>query len=391
MEIPEWVDDELSRELPVLRAKGENQNLEYIEAFPQNVRELGKEIAAFATSNTGTILLGVTNTGELVGLQEASTAVERDQLLRRIEGICKGPIQPAITPVAKFAVEDNAVVLVLIVPKGNQPVYYCQHVPYMRHITASRPAEPHEILELVQSSLPRTFENTGDTESDSRNVMYSELARILINILIYEDEMHERNVNPWLEMWKTDFSYAASELRDLFTRDETVKEDLTEDLKILADALDKVSTFRMYLGCGTEFDQITNDALSVARRIKEERIDPIPLGKRTREKVEGIIFSLSRKLNDLASRIDTMIESGRIEEFQSEASDIGRNLLQVSYYEINFIEEGFLQELRSIARELHLVETLRLYMDGGKSLQAVKDRVLECSKRLDNLSDQLLS
>jgi ATP-dependent DNA helicase RecG len=389
MEIPEWADDELSKELPILRSRGENQNLEYIEAFPQNVRELGKEIAAFATSNTGTILLGVTNNGELVGLQEASAAEGRDQLLRRIEGICKGPIKPAITPVAKFAVEENAVVLILIVPKGNQPVYYCQQVPYVRHITESRPAEPHEVLELIQASLARTFKRPEDTESDSRSEMFSDLARILINILIYGDQVYERNVNPWLEMWRTDFRYAASELRNLSVRDEAAEENLTEDLEILADALDRVGTFQMYMGCGPDFERITNEALSIARRIKEERIDPISLSESTQGKIEGLIISLSRKLSNLVSRVDTMIESGRIEELQSEASDIGRNLLQVSCYKIDFFEEGFLQELRSIARELHLVETMRLYMDGGRSLQAVKDRVLECSKRLNNLSGQL--
>ena len=49
--MPEWADEQLSRDLSVLRARGENQDLEYIESFPQNVRELAKEIAAFATSN----------------------------------------------------------------------------------------------------------------------------------------------------------------------------------------------------------------------------------------------------------------------------------------------------------------------------------------------------
>jgi len=391
MDIPEWGDEELSRELPILRSRGENQNLEYMEAFPQNARELGKEIAAFATSNTGTILLGVHNSGDLVGLQDADTADGRDQLLRRIEGICKGPIKPAITPVAKFAVENDLVVLALIVPKGSQPVYYCHHVPYIRHITESRPAEPHEVLELVQESLTRRFENTGDAETESRSVMYSELARILISILIYEDEMRERNVNPWLEMWRTDFRYAASEIRDLSVRDELANENFTEDLKALADALDEVGTFRMYIGCGPELDRITHNALNIARQIKEERIDPIPLGKGSKEKLEGIIISSSRKLNGLVSRVDTMIESGRIEEFQFEASDIGRNLLEVTYYKTDYLDEGFVQELRLISRELHLVETMRLYIDGGKSLQAVKDKVLACSKGLESLSNQLTS
>jgi len=66
--IPDWADESLSRDLPIMRARGEGQELEYMETFPGNTRELAKEIAAFATSNAGTILIGVSDSGELVGL-----------------------------------------------------------------------------------------------------------------------------------------------------------------------------------------------------------------------------------------------------------------------------------------------------------------------------------
>jgi len=133
MRMPEWADEHLSRDLLVLRARGENQDLDYMESFPQNVRELAKEIAAFATSNPGTILIGVSDTGDLVGLEDALTIEGRDTLLRRIEGICRGTIKPSITPTLKFAYEDEKVVLVIIIPKGSQPVYYSNHIPYIRH------------------------------------------------------------------------------------------------------------------------------------------------------------------------------------------------------------------------------------------------------------------
>jgi len=77
----------LSQELPALRARGESQSLEYIECFPVQARELAKEIAAFATTNQGLILLGVANNGDLVGLGDAFTQEGRDLLLRRVEGI----------------------------------------------------------------------------------------------------------------------------------------------------------------------------------------------------------------------------------------------------------------------------------------------------------------
>ncbi len=42
MTIPEWADGQLSKALPDLLSQGENQDLEYMEIFPKNARELGK-------------------------------------------------------------------------------------------------------------------------------------------------------------------------------------------------------------------------------------------------------------------------------------------------------------------------------------------------------------
>jgi predicted HTH transcriptional regulator len=144
MSLPDWADKKLSEDLPILRARGENQDIEYMVQFPQSARELGKEIAAFATSNPGTILIGVSDDGGIEGLDNASSHTERDNLIKRIEGICRGVVKPALTPTARFTVEDGKIVLIVIVPKGNQPVYYCNDIPYIRHLSQSRPADPHE-------------------------------------------------------------------------------------------------------------------------------------------------------------------------------------------------------------------------------------------------------
>lgn len=34
--LPNWADTELSNDLPVLRSRGENQDLEYMASFPTN-------------------------------------------------------------------------------------------------------------------------------------------------------------------------------------------------------------------------------------------------------------------------------------------------------------------------------------------------------------------
>ena len=113
----EWIDNELSNELPVLRDSGEGQHVEFMEQYPKNGHELSKEIAAFASSNPGKIIIGVADDGTLTGLEELKTPPERDKLCRRIEGLCTNNVRPAITPVIRFAHEDGKNVLVIEVPR----------------------------------------------------------------------------------------------------------------------------------------------------------------------------------------------------------------------------------------------------------------------------------
>ena len=132
MKLPSWIDEQLSNDLPILRSQGEGQHLEFKKTFPQNAQDLAKEIAAFATSNQGTILVGVSDDGDLVGIKDAENQNGRDSILKRLGGICSGTVKPAITPIAKFARENDLIVLVISVPKGKQPIYYKGSIPYVR-------------------------------------------------------------------------------------------------------------------------------------------------------------------------------------------------------------------------------------------------------------------
>ena len=383
MRMPEWADEHLSRDLLVLRARGENQELEYMESFPQNVRELAKEIAAFATSNPGTILIGVSNTGDLVGLEDALTIEGRDTLLRRIEGICRGTIKPAITPTVKFANEDDKVVLVIIVPKGSQPVYYSNHTPYIRHITESRPAEPHEIVELVRVWLPAV--GLEGEDQDPLTHLISEIAMVIVDVLIYADEADERNINPWLEMWRAQFQQGAAELRELAIRDIAIEQGMSDELNELAQALDEVATFRMYLGCWEKLSVSVKQVYKLASLIKDRRIDSLPLSKASLEGIKQTIVSSSRSLSSLADRAEQMVEQGRIEEFQTDASDVGHILLRASQYNISSLQDGIDKKLQAIGRGLHLVETMRICLDGGRSLNAIIEKVKNYSSELNQI------
>ena len=310
MDTPDWSDEGLSRDLPILRSRGEGQELEYMQEFPKNTRELAREIAAFATSNTGTILLGVSDSGDLLGLPSASTLEGRDELIRRLEGISRGTVKPAVTPTAKFAVEGTSVVLVLTIPKGKQPVYYSGNTPYVRHLTEARPAEPHEVLELVAEHLAQS--KITDTESDAIGQLYSEIARILVEVMVFADQAAERQINPWLDMWRAEFGYSATELRELGAGKSAIEEEIDAELRKVADLLDEVANLRLHLGSGTELERTTAAAASEARRFIAQHIENVPLGETSLDQIRDHIVTSSRKLNDVVMRAENMVEAGRI-------------------------------------------------------------------------------
>ncbi len=391
MEIPSWADEQLSRDLPVLRSQGEGQHLEYKEIFPQNTRDLAKEIAAFATSNQGTILIGVSDSGDLVGIEGAEKQEERDNLLKRLEGICRGTVKPAITPIAKFAIENEKVVLVVNVPFGRQPVYYSNNTPYVRHLTESRPAEPHEVLELVTEYLKNQGIGEDNNKTDARSRFYSDLARVVGEALIYAEQAADRNVNPWLDQWRAEFGYAAAELRELSVQNIAIEENIDKVLKEAADSLDEVALLRLTLGCGPNLERLTELAKERLIAIKESKLDPAKLSDDSLNLIRDTIIITGRKLHDLVDRSHDLVESGKIEELQAEASNFGRELLRLAQYNINELGESVKDELTAIGRALHLIETMRLYMDGGKSVQAIVDKISESSEYLDQVIDKLKS
>jgi ATP-dependent DNA helicase RecG len=385
MSLPEWIDQRLSEQLPILRDRGEGQNLEFMAEYPSNGHDLSREIAAFASSNAGTILIGVSDDGNLIGLCNVDTAAKRDTLLRRIEGVCAGHVRPAITPTVNFAQENNAVVLVIEVPRGRQPIYYSKHTPYVRHLTQSRPAEPHEVIERITDYSKATPLSAAQEDADP--LFFSSLAEPLIDALIYGEELEDRNVNPWMDLVRAQFRGDAASLRQLASEDIAAEKKLDIALREIADKLDSAANHRLYLGADSWKTLTTyiSDALDRVRQVKADYIDSVPLSADATRQIRDLIRRSVRELADLNDRAERLAEDGRIEEVQSEASSIGYLLLRVSHYRIGDIEKGFTDGLRAISRDLHLLETERLYLDGGQSMARILSRLHELTERLQAL------
>ena len=74
-----------------------------------------------------------------------------------------------------------------------------------------------------------------------------------------------------------------------------------------------------------------------------------------------------------------------MEKLQDEASQIGTQFLKLTYYRIDDIAPGLSSELRPLANELDLIETERLYMDGGQSEQRILDKLDNLTQRIQTL------
>jgi ATP-dependent DNA helicase RecG len=388
MKFPPWADEQISQELPVLRSRGEGQTIEYKESFPSQARDLGKEIAAFATSGSGIILLGITDTGDLKGLENMDQAKERDKLIQRVQGICSGTVNPPITPKTSFAIEDGKTILIITVPKGPEPVYYCAEKPYVRHITESRPATPDEVKTLFKKWLDRRREGV-DEEDTEESDFRSHLARSLFPILIYGEEVEERDSGIILDSLMAKFKGATFRLRDIASSEMAIKLGLPETLEELANKADQISTFTHALGKSEKFTKLVQDAVDQAKNIKQSYIDNYPIPEKKREEIIKYIGNTNRFLHGLSERTIELGKNGRIYEVQQEAEQKGYWLLSWGLLNLDPVPKELRQELIDMAREIHLINTIHTRHDGGISDRMVHDRLSSACQKLKEVVEKI--
>jgi ATP-dependent DNA helicase RecG len=376
--VPAWADAHLSAALPEMRAQGEGAQMEYISKYPEQAHELAKEIAAFASTAGGTILLGVENNGDLVGLKDAASPLERDGLMRRVENLCSGPIRPAITPSVHFAVEADLIVMVINVPRGRQPLYYSNRIPYIRHVSSSRGTEPHEVIERVADWLaanPRAAAD-GNTIPD----WFVAVTDSLITVETFAPEVENREFDPWLSQWMAEFGAAGAQIREALNSGE-IPSDLAASLKDIARRLDEAANFRIYLGSGPSLRDLVAQIRQDAETLWEQSVKPSLVQMGGARPLRASLEQDARKLNDLAERAVDMVNRGQTDELQAEVSAVGRDLIHAARL---YAEGDEMAAFEDVGHRLHLVETIRMYADGGQSydnllthIGQLRDRVLE--------------
>jgi hypothetical protein len=364
--LPEWADPELSAGLPSLCRAGEGPHLDFKEQFPQQADSLGKHIAAFATADHGILLIGVDDAGVPVGLAEAWTPSGRDLLLARLQGVCKDSVRPAVRPTVKFAVVGTAAVMVVDVRKDGQPVYYWKGTPYIRHLAGSRPANPHEVISLVEGWLARR-KGAGPGAYEQ---FLTHLAGAVTDVRLFAADLDARQVNPAYSALVTQYASAARRLRELSLYDEPAERGVTARLLELAAATEAVARHRSGIGHWPAFTPLVEEA----RRIADDLYGTVLL---TTAPSEGVVSEATREaklvLRRAAQQCQRLLDNDDVlcsDRERSHLARLGFELAHFTGYGLSHLGAPTPATLWDVAVRVHTVGTYHLAeIDGPETDQ----------------------
>jgi len=134
------------KELLEIIEKGEDSFTEFKEE-KIHPDDLSAEIVAFANTEGGVILLGVSDKKEIKGVSTP------DKTMQRVENICYNNCEPAITAnIEKIKYEDKMVLCVHIYKGPERPYRTNRGVYYIRTSSGKRQATREELLRLYQAT-----------------------------------------------------------------------------------------------------------------------------------------------------------------------------------------------------------------------------------------------
>ncbi len=128
--------------------KGETQRVEF-KLIPS--KEIGNSICAFANTNDGVILVGVTDKGEIAGCK---TAKKIEQQIANMSHSCK----PSIYPEMEKVEIDKRIVFVVHVRKTGSTHSY-KNISYKRVGTHDKPMSSEELIEFAKDTGEIQFDN----------------------------------------------------------------------------------------------------------------------------------------------------------------------------------------------------------------------------------------
>lgn len=343
--------------------------VEFKELFPEDTRTLAKEIAAFGSSEGGVILLGVQDDGEIIGLD----LQDRGQSITgRLEGICANTIRPNIRATFSVRTVGDKQVGLILVPGGLAPLYYVNNVPYIRHQTSSRPADPQEVIEQVLS-----WTNRAKDQSDEERKSREYLQRMLTETILSAECSEDRFLEPWLTGSRASWDVFASVTRGLAA--ESAYTQISSELREIVAHLDEALHAHEGLGSDGGRAEALRKVSKLTRSLKAKVVDQELDEQDRRDRVDDVLVA-QRLLADLASRIDERTIFLRTQEFQREAASIGQKLCYSAV--AGPMDRDLAAVVLDIGRTLLCVETRTIYADGGQSARDIGETIVGAERRL---------
>jgi len=154
-------------------AKGEDLHTEFKEVIESN-EDLAKSIVCFANTDGGQIIIGVSKTGEVVGVENI------DETMRRVDDVAFNRCEPPVTVVIETITVENKTVLVVNVPKGEQRPYRTQSgFYYIRTTNRCRQASRQELLRMFQATETIFFDETEIERAEIFDLEVSEFIKFV--------------------------------------------------------------------------------------------------------------------------------------------------------------------------------------------------------------------
>lgn len=168
--------------------KGEDFHTEFKETLPDK-NKIIKEIVGFANTDGGQLIFGVTNTGEIPGIENV------DESMRVIDDLAYQQCEPPITVIQETININKKVILIVNIPKGKQRPYKTSSGHYyIRASNRCRQASREELLRLFQSGESIYFDETTVHRANFKDIDMDSFEEFLLNYMdIKANESEMRN------------------------------------------------------------------------------------------------------------------------------------------------------------------------------------------------------
>ena len=168
--------------------QGEDFHTEFKETLPDK-NKIIKEIVGFANTDGGQLIFGVTDTGEIPGIENV------DESMRVIDDLAYQQCEPPITVIQETINIHKKVILIANIPKGTQRLYKTSGGQYyIRSSNRCRQASREELLRLFQSGESIYFDETTVHRANFKDIHLDSFEEFLLNYMdIKANESELRN------------------------------------------------------------------------------------------------------------------------------------------------------------------------------------------------------